>query len=316
MHVRFRGMPNVRWWDFESGTTDFGDIQPDKRDLGKLVIMDFMLVAGNDWFVIPFDQRVGTLSWVNNLVVHDVFGDMTLVKRAEQMDTAAGTPAPGERWTMFSLSREDNPADLADFFLLPLSAATAVQAGVTLEEVRFLRDEMANTVWAVEHITENGVGQPWLGHERDVAVRSPLPPTPGTSPDGSTKPPLRYQIQTIVPVNWIPFVPVQVSVGDTIGRSLYVLEIATMPDVLSRSVPPVGRILQPTNLAAGQPYQIREGEVARTGTRVARAVYRTRWIDGSTHLWIARRKSAGTGEGSSGIRFDQALPNDSASTRQ
>src|SRR6185369_3137107 len=31
-HVRFRGMPNQRWWDFEEGNTDFGAIQPEKRD--------------------------------------------------------------------------------------------------------------------------------------------------------------------------------------------------------------------------------------------------------------------------------------------
>jgi hypothetical protein len=30
----------------------------------------------------------------------------------------------------------------------------------------------------------------------------------------------------------------------------------------------------------------------------------TRWQDGSTHLWIGRRKKIGTGEGSSGLRFD------------
>ncbi len=156
LHARFRGMPNARWWDFEAGTTDFGDIRPDKRDLGKLVIMDFMLIHGNDWFVIPVDLPVGTQCWIDALLVHDVFGETTLVKRAERMDAAGGTPAPGERWTMFSITREDKPAEIADFFLLPYTAASSLQAGQTLEEVRFLRDEMANMVWAVEYSTENG----------------------------------------------------------------------------------------------------------------------------------------------------------------
>jgi hypothetical protein len=30
----------------------------------------------------------------------------------------------------------------------------------------------------------------------------------------------------------------------------------------------------------------------------------TRWVDGNTFLWLARRKGVGAGEGSSGLRFD------------
>src|SRR5262249_8881123 len=94
--VRFRGMPNARWWDFESGTTDFGDIRPDRRDLSRLVVMDFMLVHGNDWFVVPHQVPVGSLARVDSLVVHDVFGDDTLVERADREPQTAG-----QRWSLF-----------------------------------------------------------------------------------------------------------------------------------------------------------------------------------------------------------------------
>jgi hypothetical protein len=47
-HVRFKGMPNARFWDYENGTLDFGDLKPDKRDLARLALMDFMLVHAND----------------------------------------------------------------------------------------------------------------------------------------------------------------------------------------------------------------------------------------------------------------------------
>lgn len=43
-HVRFRGMPNARWWDFESNTTDFGAMAPDLRDVARLVDKDFLLI--------------------------------------------------------------------------------------------------------------------------------------------------------------------------------------------------------------------------------------------------------------------------------
>ncbi len=56
------------------------------------------------------------------------------------------------------------------------------------------------------------------------------------------------------------------------------------------------------------PYRIREEEVARTGTHVVRMPCRTRWIDGSTHVWIARRRTVGAGEGWSGLRYDLAVP--------
>ena len=44
--------------------------------------------------------------------------------------------------------------------------------------------------------------------------------------------------------------------------------------------------------------------------RVSRLVRRARGADGTTHVWIARTRGVGTGEGSSGLVFDQALPTD------
>ena len=46
-------------------------------------------------------------------------------------------------------------------------------------------------------------------------------------------------------------------------------------------------------------------EVPRSGLRLVRQFEYTRWVDGSTFLWLARRKGAGAGEGSSGLRFDR-----------
>jgi hypothetical protein len=62
----------------------------------------------------------------------------------------------------------------------------------------------------------------------------------------------------------------------------------------------------PTNLENVQTYRIHEEEVTRSGMRVLRANKRSRWLDGSTHIWIARRRRAGLGEGASGLRYDLA----------
>jgi len=213
----------------------------------------------------------------------------------------------GELWTLFSTAVAGKPDELADFFLLPPSAGSAAQVAGASEEVRFLRDETANLVWAVEETTENGIGEPWPGRERDEARRAARGERPPVTTNGGTDgaPPLRYLIQTPVPESWIPFLPVLIDPATgsiRLERSFMERESGGDDVVL-----PLGRILRPTNLKPGDPYQVFEEEVPREGTRVSRHFVRSRWTDGSTHLWIARRKASGA-QGASGLRFDLAVP--------
>jgi hypothetical protein len=226
-----------------------------------------------------------------------VFGVETLVQRAEE--AAVG----GELWTLFSTSASEASDEVADFLLLPPTAAAAAQPGPVLEEVRYLRDEMANVVWGVEGTAENGVGEPWPGHERDQARRGARGPRPPTTTTGLPAPPLRYLIQTPVPESGIPFPPVVVDPAKGIVR----LERSYLQRA-GEDIIPVGRILQPSRIQVGAAYQVFEEEVPREGIRVSRRSVRARWTDGSTHLWIARRKNVGTSEGASGLRFDVAVP--------
>jgi hypothetical protein len=297
--VSFSGMPHARWWHFEDARFNWAAVDTDRRELGKVLVVDFMLVQGNDWFMVPFRQDVGTLVKVDQLLVRDVFGDWTLVRRAD-----ADPAARRGRWTMFSTTTDGDSATipasgLADWFLLPPGALRVTVDGPDVEEVRFVRDEQANMVWAVEVMTESASGRPWPGRERAQDVPDEAPPPPVTSA------PLRYRLQTTVPVNWIPFVPVQVDAA----RRAVALERAAMPRLLDgalRAVAPAGRVLRPTNLADPDTYRVQEEEIARTGTRVLRADRRTRWTDGSIHLWTSRRRRAGMGETASGLRYDLA----------
>lgn len=288
-HVRFRGMPSPRWWDFELGTTDFGAVEPQRRDLGKMMVMDFMLVHGVDWFIVPVPLELGSICWVKDLAVHDVFGNVTHVTRAD----AGSVASPLERWSLYSTALSSGGAAVAPFFLLPPSPASAVQTGPTLEEVRFFRDETAEMVWAVERTTENGIGAPWNGQERDLAGR---PPAPAPAESGA---PLRYRIETEVPEHWIPFLPVLLDAtsGEISLQRATILRPTDHGDV---PVLPIGRILRP----AAPSYFVAEEEVPRVGTWVTRTANRTRWIDGSTHLWSARHRGVGGGEGSSALRYD------------
>lgn len=55
-----------------------------------------------------------------------------------------------------------------------------------------------------------------------------------------------------------------------------------------------------------RPSAWREEEIPRPGLRLLRRVVRSRWIDGSTHVWFLRTRQVGVGEGPSGLRFDVA----------
>jgi hypothetical protein len=283
-HVRFRGMPNERFWDFEDGRVDFGGLRPDRRNLASLLLTDFMLVHGNDWFLVPLELPVGVLCQ-SKLTMVDVFGGRTVIDRADATDS---------RWSMFSIARPDGTP--APYFVLPHSAASVVLDGVPLEDVRFLRDDTANLAWAVERSTEGNLGAAWLAADR----------IPAAAPDTPTSDsPLVYRIQTNVPSNWIPFQPVKLDGGDEIALERAALLSLDGPPTLPT---PLGRVLEPSSIPAGTPYRVREEEVPREGTRVVRRVRRARAVDGETHVWVARARSIGGGEGWSGLRFDLAVP--------
>lgn len=294
-NVSFAGMPNSRWWQFEDARFNWTNVDTDRREIAKAMVLDFMLVQGNDWFLVPFGQQVGSLVTVNQLLVRDVFGEYTLIRRADAPDMARRA-----RWSMFSTLVENARGDrVADYFILPPSALRTTVDGPDVEEVRFLRDEQANLAWAVEACTENGLGRSWRGHERALDH-----PEENSAPPDTTAP-LRYRLQTNVPVHWIPFPPVQFDAG----RRAVALERAAMQRFVDGAlvrVQPIGRVLNPTNIEDSNRYRVNEEEVTRSGTRILRAARRTRWVDGTTHLWISRRRRAGLGEGSSGLRYDIA----------
>jgi hypothetical protein len=290
--VKFRGMPNERFWDFEDGRVDLGALQPDRRDLAALVLIDFMLVHGNDWFLVPFEQPVGTLCR-SELEVIDVFGDSTAVPRADAVPQLGH--ARTARWTMFSTTRQDT---IADFFLLPNTASASVLDGPVLEEVRFLRDETANLVWAVEYATEGRLGRAVLGRERESIAPVLPPPTFDAALD--------YRIQTHVPRHWFPFQPVALAPD---SGEIALERAALLADDASHILPaPDGKLLTPRAVIAPAPYRIREEEVPREGRRVARRARLSRDASGGSHLWVSRQCGVGTGEGWAGLQFDLALP--------
>ncbi|MBL8683807.1 MAG: hypothetical protein JNK05_31835 [Myxococcales bacterium] len=291
-HVRFRGMPEPRFWDFEHGGADFGAVVADSRDVARLVVIDFALTASNDWFMVPCVQRAGTALRVEQVRVRDVFGGTTIVERGDQVDPARRA----ERWTMWSLTDQES-GGVEPTLLLPTGYPSRM-SGAAIEEVRFLRDEMANMSWAIEHTMPNGLGEPWLSHERATArLPAGVPPPPAPP---ATGPQIKYVLQTDVPAYWFPLIPVRIEGGE--GQVEYALgSLLDSTTGARRALAPGGCILR---TPSGERLHIREEELPRVGATIQRVPVRTRTLSGATRVWVEWRRRPGAGEGSSGLRFD------------
>jgi hypothetical protein len=278
--VTFRGMPAPRWWEFEDAQVDFGGVDAGPEDLARMLLIEFAVNYGNDWFVIPIEVGTGSLCAIRSLIVTDTFGERHAIP-----DVAA-SKAP---WRMFQLS-SDQAVSESSLFVPPVVLKNV--QGPPIEDVVFFRDEMANMAWAVERVVQGPDGRAMNRHD-EYYQRASEPPI-GEAPPGT----LTYELSSSVPDYWIPLVPVQIN-----GSRAVRLRRAAMLD--AQGVPQFGRakgrILTPR---PGQRLDLYEEEVPREGIRVTRTYQYTRWLDGTTHVWVGRRKDIGRGEGSSELRFD------------
>ena len=285
--VSFRGMPTARFWEFEDAQVDFGSVDAGPTDLARMLLVEFSLTYGNDWFVIPVELDVGSLYRCRSLVIEDTFGVRTLIKPSSELGK------PNSTWRMFQQSHTrgsglKEPA--SNLFFLTPSLLKGLESR-PIEEVLFLRDEMANMAWGVERIIESATEQPLNRFEQQLE----LAPSASEQSDANK---LIYKLVTKVPDNWVPLLPVKSSEGLRLRRGK-VLKVDGPPGFVEAQ----GRILNPDG-TSDQSLRIFEEEIPREGVRVTRSYQYTRWFDGSTHLWIGRRKQIGRGEGSSGLRFD------------
>lgn len=282
--VTFRGMPAPRWWEFEDAQVDFGGVDAGPEDLARMLLIEFAVSYGNDWFLIPIEVETGSLCTVRSLIITDTFGE-----RYSVPDVAASkTP-----WRMFQLAPDEAAAAApeASCLFVPPVVLKNVQSP-PIEDVVFFRDEMANMAWAVERVVQAADGRALRRHD-EYFERASEPAKPN-APAGT----LTYELASSVPDYWIPLAPVQAE-----GSRAIRLRRAAMLD--REGVPQFnrakGRILRPR---PGQRFDLYEEEVPREGVRVTCNYQYTRWLDGATHVWVGRRKEIGRGEGSSELRFD------------
>jgi hypothetical protein len=309
--IQFAGAPNVRWWEFEERRVGFGLTTAAKTDLIKMLVAQFGLVFSNDWFLIPSTVKPGTIVDTRGVVVTDNFGFNTLVEPTVTRQTPL---ALAGSWGMWTLSRRAPVGTDARFLLAPALARSLESKPV--DEVVFLRDEVANLVWAIESVIPDALGG---GRDGRVAarllreaIRHAYPPPAFTEIEDVL---FRYQLMGSVPENWIPFVAVR-RAGETASSAflqgamprvpqLAPADEGASPGLADQVVLPRGTLLERDPVSS--PNLIAEEELLREGAVVQRSYQRTRWHTGQTYTWSGRRKLSGRGEGSSGLAFDQAI---------
>ena len=282
-------MPQDRWWNFEDSVTDFGQLDAEHVDLAKMLVMEFALVYGADWFFVQVPTPVGVLQRISSLVVTDTFGERTLIRPVEQIPVNGGT----RPWSMFKISGDGGA--LSDFIMVPPSLGLTDEAD-PLEDVLFLRDNMAALAWAVEQKLQGALDLPVDGYEQYLA-RLAQTPDATPAPPSAAGPDIGYTLEHPVPDNWIPMLPVLNSSGALLLRR------GTMdipgPGGTVIQLEPHSSILQP-----GTPYYLTERVVTPIGVEVQKYFRRTRWSDGSTTVWLARQTTPGRGTAYSGLMFD------------
>lgn len=291
--VTYGGMPAQRFWEIEDGTVRFGGLDTGRTDLARMILAEFALTYGNDWFVVPVDLPVGSVTSIDAFDVVDSFGISTSIDRS--------VSASSHGFRMFELDAPDGPQRLAHLFFLAPAVAELSESPPT-EHVVFFRDEMANVVWGVERTYQGGAGTPvdrFEEHQRRLGEQQRIETDFGDAQ-------LLYRLQTDVPDHWHPFVPVRAAgVAPTAG--VIQLErrpmVRVLPDRTSVALQPKGRILTERD-----PLRLEEEEVPRDGTEVVRTFQLTRWSNGRYAMWSGRYRSTGAGEGRSNFRSDVVIP--------
>jgi hypothetical protein len=311
--LRFAGMPEKRWWNFENRYIDFGSISPKKNNIASILLMEFALVYSPDWFIIPNPMEVGTINKIDKLAVVDCFGEETLIKPAGHTESELRmirSDNSWDAWGMFTLSEKYwdrvEQQHYTPYFFLPPTVDN-VLTGTPLEEVKMLRDETANLVWAVERMYRTFYGEPVSGYDHSFLLQRKATEglSGGDETDEESEKPLKYTLMTSVPRNWIPFIPVhttQITTAplDPLLRHIELQRACMINPVDKSLIRPNSRLLN----EVVSPYYIDESEVPRSGIVLSESCQRTVWHTGVNFLWIARKKFSGAGEGSSGLKFD------------
>lgn len=219
----FPAAPNRRLWEFENRRVQFNDWRNDDTTaLASSVILQYTLMYSNDWMIVPLETEVGCVLNVDSIEVKDSFGrTFTIRDSVEQADDRKGNYWEKEhsfihQWAMFTNADCDayrfNDFNSDHGLLLP-PTLQRVEQGAPVEEVQFLRDEMANMVWGIEERVSDGCGGSLDSRSHSEKVIAIVDEERRVDDSDVIRPKdadYSFLIENRVPLHWIPFIPEKV----------------------------------------------------------------------------------------------------------
>ena len=278
----FRGAPHPRWWRLEEGDAYFDSPDDPEPNALSLLLPEFFYTDIDNWFTAPMPMRSGSLREVTEVLVVDSFGVTTILPPA----TGA---RPDEEWAVFALDAAEGAAAKAldGRYLFAPNVAIDVLQNDEIEEVRFIRDEHANLVWAWERRIVNEAGISVTTQNEQVG-----------GPDGVTADLLpRFVLKSETARHWIPYVPRQHAPKGAVNGEIYLRRGRT--DELASAAKPQYR-----SRIVSESKRLNEEEVPATGLRVRRISRYARGSNGNPYFWIGREKESGRRTARPGLKFD------------
>lgn len=333
--LSYRGMPNKRWWSFEDRRIDLGNIKRPTLNYLTMILMEFGLMYSNDWFLIPIKHDVGYIRRIRRFKVMDSFGVVSDVNPVVDPTVAR------KDWEVFTLSNHQGSQSDGSLFYMPNNLYDGGLESEPIEEVSFLRDELANLVWAIEHKYQDN-GNVISRHDEEVeeiqakikSGESDLEePTIHYFDTESSITNLEEKLVTTEEMTEIIEDPesglrIQDEPGNRFMGPLarYKLKSYVPPywipyvarKVISSSGPLDGQIIlrrgrtkeespeikQYKGVLLDESTYVYEEEVPRTGIFLKRTWQLARDINGNIYSWLGRKKSLDMRRRSSGLRFD------------
>ena len=278
--LHFRGAPHPRWWRMEDGDAYFDSAEDVEPNVLSMILPEFFYTDINNWYIAPAPMPSGSVRQITKLTVTDSFGVTTEIE-----------PAYGKGWKLFAVDgtkRNDN--GLSGEFLVAPNVALDIVHNDPVEDVRFIRDEQANLVWAWEHLYQDNTGSQVIngdgvlepGNEKTAAAPGDLP---------------EFKLSSETPPYWIPYVPRFAKRGGAPQGEVYLRRGRTIETATPDNPQFSSKIVE-------ESVRLNEEEVPRTGLRVRRLARFARGSDGSAHFWVGRQREAGRGNNRSGLKFD------------
>lgn len=267
--VRFPGMPASRFWEIEGEEVRLIELIAD-GSLLRSVVLDFVLVAGDDWFQLPVTLPAGALHEVKRVEVQDTFGERVALP-------ALGDYRGVRRFALWRQSGTTAPS----LFLPPASGSRLESSPI--EQVELCRDELSNLFWAIEQRVD-GLAGPVERSERERASATGVATVP---PEAEVE----YALMSAVPAAHFPLFPEgatgteRVVAGEVLaagGAERAVARTLTSGPILAAVIP--------------------------AGVTVTRRFQWARRPDGEMALWIGRATRNRAPPPSPEIAFDRVTP--------